>query len=110
MVAAGDALGSDVRLAAAIEFKNLVKYRWVSRYGSCHEHELQWMVHSRCNSPCAVGVQVPTEIALESGTQPIPDVEKVRGSCSMGISSWRAFLSAAAQLIQHSTAHAGDRQ
>lgn len=30
VVAAGDALGLDVRLAAAVNFKNLVKYRWVS--------------------------------------------------------------------------------
>jgi hypothetical protein len=30
VIAAGDALGTDVRLAAAVNFKNLVKYRWVS--------------------------------------------------------------------------------
>lgn len=30
VIAVGDALGSDVRLAAAVNFKNLVKYRWVS--------------------------------------------------------------------------------
>jgi hypothetical protein len=29
VVAAGDALGLDIRLAAAVNFKNLVKYRWV---------------------------------------------------------------------------------
>ncbi len=30
VIAAGDALGLDVRLAAAVNFKNLIKYRWVS--------------------------------------------------------------------------------
>ena len=29
VIAVGDALGADVRLAAAVNFKNLVKYRWV---------------------------------------------------------------------------------
>lgn len=47
VIAAGDAVGVDVRLAAAVNFKNTVKYRWV-----------------------------PTEQALEAGTQPIPDPEK----------------------------------
>ncbi|KIZ00248.1 putative Exportin-2 [Monoraphidium neglectum] len=47
VVAAGDALGLDIRLAAAVTFKNLVKYRWV-----------------------------PTEVAQEAGTQPIPNGEK----------------------------------
>eukprot|EP00882_Tetradesmus_deserticola_P027855 GHRQ01030989.1.p1 GENE.GHRQ01030989.1~~GHRQ01030989.1.p1 ORF type:complete len:108 (+),score=29.19 GHRQ01030989.1:60-383(+) len=52
VIAAGDALGTDVRLAAAVNFKNLVKYRWV-----------------------------PTELAQETGTQPIPDAEKVGYAC-----------------------------
>lgn len=30
VIAAGDAVGVDVRLAAAVNFKNTVKYRWVS--------------------------------------------------------------------------------
>lgn len=47
VIAAGDAVGVDVRLAAAVNFKNTVKYRWV-----------------------------PTELAVESGTQPVPDQEK----------------------------------
>jgi hypothetical protein len=31
VIAAGDAVGVDVRLAAAVNFKNTVKYRWVSQ-------------------------------------------------------------------------------
>jgi hypothetical protein len=31
VIAAGDAVGADVRLAAAVNFKNTVKYRWVSQ-------------------------------------------------------------------------------
>lgn len=31
VIAAGEAVGVDVRLAAAVNFKNTVKYRWVSR-------------------------------------------------------------------------------
>lgn len=34
VIAAGDALGADVRLAAAVNFKNTVKYRWVSHMPS----------------------------------------------------------------------------
>eukprot|EP00879_Flechtneria_rotunda_P019331 GHRR01020303.1.p1 GENE.GHRR01020303.1~~GHRR01020303.1.p1 ORF type:complete len:890 (+),score=314.69 GHRR01020303.1:664-3333(+) len=49
VVAAGDAVGQDVRLAAAVNFKNLVKYRWV-----------------------------PTELAVEQGTQPVPEAEKAQ--------------------------------
>ncbi|WIA07912.1 hypothetical protein OEZ85_007391 [Tetradesmus obliquus] len=49
VIAAGDALGTDVRLAAAVNFKNLVKYRWV-----------------------------PTELAQDTGVQPIPDAEKAQ--------------------------------
>ncbi len=30
VIVAGDAVGVDVRLAAAVNFKNTVKYRWVS--------------------------------------------------------------------------------
>ncbi|GBG00626.1 exportin, partial [Raphidocelis subcapitata] len=47
VVAAGEALGMDVRLAAAVTFKNLVKYRWV-----------------------------PTEVAQDAGALPVPDAEK----------------------------------
>jgi hypothetical protein len=31
VIAAGDAVGVDVRLAAGVNFKNTVKYRWVSQ-------------------------------------------------------------------------------
>lgn len=46
-MAAGDALDAAVRLAAAVNFKNLVKYRWV-----------------------------PTEVAQDAGALPVPDGEK----------------------------------
>jgi hypothetical protein len=40
VVAAGDALGVDVRLAAGVNFKNLVKYRWVRFAGSLVQNVL----------------------------------------------------------------------
>jgi len=40
VVAAGDALGVDVRLAAGVNFKNLVKYRWVRVAGSLVQNVL----------------------------------------------------------------------
>jgi len=75
VIAAGDAVGVDVRLAAAVNFKNTVKYRWVSWLNRLARpgHGLQQHVQSL---PVHL-LQVPTELAVESGTQPVPDQEKV---------------------------------
>lgn len=57
VIAAGDAVGVDVRLAAAVNFKNTVKYRWVScsnrlaRPGNGLQQHVQTLpVHTCCRS------------------------------------------------------------
>jgi hypothetical protein len=75
VIAAGDALDLAIRQGAAVNFKNTVKYRWVS-----HTVAFGWTAETQQTilKLHLYLLQVPTELALESGTQAIPDLEKVR--------------------------------
>ncbi|KAF8072350.1 hypothetical protein HT031_000009 [Scenedesmus sp. PABB004] len=84
VIAGGDALGADVRLAAGVNFKNLVKYRWVrsppARRGERRARGPRVRAATSAAPPrCPrARAQVPTELAQESGTQAIPDAEKAQ--------------------------------
>lgn len=80
VIAAADAVGVDVRLAAAVNFKNTVKYRWVSASrelpstSSSNRPGEGWPLSFLSPAPLP---QAPTEQALDAGTQAITDPEKV---------------------------------
>ena len=53
VVAAGDALGLSIRLAAGVNFKNLVKYRWVGSGGGTGGRAVQCLRRRQAAHACA---------------------------------------------------------